>query len=130
MRFFFLLAALGEVSGDGPGEDFFFFGEAETLGEGVSVGVGLLAPFFFADADFSAIAVGFGVGDFSAFDFFFVCLRGAGVGVGTKIFLSLVPIDSSADAGDARFGKIAMQPRTVITAHTRRMASDSSTSVP
>jgi hypothetical protein len=121
-RFFFLLDALGEGSGVGLGEDFFFFTEADALGEesgvglgvgffffaetdalgdGVSHGVGFAAAFFFGDGDFSGVALGFGVGDFSAVDFFFVCLRGVGVGVGAKIFLSLVPNVSSAGARTA-----------------------------
>ena len=87
-RFFFLLDTLGDVSGDEVGEVFFFFGDA--LAVGVSAGVGLGDDFFFGDADFSGVAEGFGVGDFSALDFFFVCFRGVGVGVGAKIFLSVV----------------------------------------
>jgi hypothetical protein len=96
-RFFFLLEAVGEDSGVGLGDDFFLFAEADALGDGVSDGVGLAAVFFFGDGDFSGVALGFGVGDFSAVDFFFGCLRGVGVGVGTKIFLSLVPNVSAAD---------------------------------
>ena len=91
--FFFAEAeALGEDSGVGLGEDFFFFIETDALGDGVSDGLGFTAVFFFGDGDFS------GVGDVSAVDFFFVCLRGVGVGVGAKIFLSLVPNVSSAGA--------------------------------
>ncbi|HZE13339.1 MAG TPA: hypothetical protein VE086_06255 [Chthoniobacterales bacterium] len=97
-RFFFLLDELGEGSGDGLGEDFFF---DDALGVGVSVGVGLDADFFFDDEDFSGVADGFGVGDFSALDFFFVCFRGVGVGVGAKIFLSVVGKDSAAGARSA-----------------------------
>jgi hypothetical protein len=98
LPFFFLEEGLGEPSGEGLGlgEDFFFFGEGETLGDGFSVGVGLGVVFFFAEGDFSGVAFGFGDGDLVAVDFFFV-LR-AGVGVGAKIFLSLVPNDSSAGA--------------------------------
>jgi hypothetical protein len=102
LPFFFLEEGLGEASGEalglglGRGEDFFFFGEGEILGDGFSVGVGL-GVLFLGEGDFSGEAVGFGVGDFVAVDFFFV-LRGAGVGVGAKIFLSLVPNDSSAGA--------------------------------
>jgi hypothetical protein len=96
--FFLLLDEAGDDSGDGLGEDFCFFAEADELGDGVSEGVGVAAAFFFGEGDFSGVALGFGVGDFSARDFFFVCLRGVGVGVGAKIFLSLVPIDSSAGA--------------------------------
>ena len=63
----------------------------------MSDGVGLAAVFFFGDGDFSGAALGFGVGDFSAADFFFVCLRGVGVGVGANTFLSLSPNVSSAN---------------------------------
>ena len=101
LAFFFLEEGLGEASGEvlglGLGEDFFFFGEGEILGDGFSVGVGLAVVFFLGEGDFSGDTVGFGVGDLAAVDFFFV-LRGAGVGVGAKIFLSLVPNDSSAGA--------------------------------
>jgi hypothetical protein len=97
LRFFFFGETLGEDSGDGVGEAFFFFfGEDEALGSGFSVGVGLADAFFLGDGDFSGDAVGFGEGDFSGVAFFFVCLRGVGVGVGAKIFFSLVPNDSSA----------------------------------
>lgn len=94
--FFFLLDGLGEDPGEGLGEDFFFFGDA--LDAGVSVGVGLEADFFFGDEDFSGVSDGAGVADFSAVDFFFLCFRGAGVGVGAKIFLSVVGKDSAAGA--------------------------------
>ena len=105
--FFFPGEALGEDSGVGVGEAFFFFlGEGETLGSGVSEGLGLgdaLRVFPGAgEGDFSGIAVAFGEGDFSAAAVFFDvlellrCLRGAGVGVGAKIFFSFVPNDSSA----------------------------------
>ena len=86
---------LGEASGEGLGEDFFFFGEGETLGSAFRVGVGLGDAFFLGEGDFSGDAVGFGDGDFVVVGFFFV-LRGVGVGVGAKIFFSLLPIDSSA----------------------------------
>jgi hypothetical protein len=128
LRFFFLLDALGDNSGVGLGEDFFFFAEADALGEdsgvglgddffffadadalgdGVSDGVGFSAVFFFGDGAFSDVALGFGVGDFSADDFFFVCLRGVGVGVGAKIFLNLVPNVSSAGPRTAKPVSIA-----------------------
>ena len=99
MRFFFLEEGLGETSGEGLGlgEDFFFFGEGEIVGSSFAVGVGLGVVFFFEEGDFSGDAVGFGVGDFVAVAFFFV-LRGIGVGVGAKIFFSLLPNDSSAGA--------------------------------
>src|SRR5438477_8499278 len=110
LRFFFLLA-VGEDSGDGLAEGFFFFADAEALGDRASDGVGLAALFFFNKGDFSGIAVGFGVGDFSTVDFFFGCFRGAGVGVGAKIFLSLLPNDSSAGARTAKFVTIARPAR-------------------
>jgi hypothetical protein len=99
LRFFFLLA-LGDASGEGLGDDFFFFGEEEVVGSGVSEGVGVADVFFFffGDGDFSGVSLGLGVGDFSAAVFFFVCFRGVGVGVGSKIFFSFVPNDSSAGA--------------------------------
>jgi hypothetical protein len=95
LRFFFLLA-LGEDSGEGLGDDFFFFGE--EVAEGVSDGVGVAVTFFFfGDGDFSGVSLGLGVGDFSDV-VFFACFRGVGVGVGAKIFFSLLPNDSSAGA--------------------------------
>jgi hypothetical protein len=97
-RFFFLLG-LGEESGEGLGDDFFFFGEEVAEGSGVSDGVGVAVTFFFfGDGDFSGVSLGFGVGDFSAVVFFFGCFRGVGVGVGSKIFFSFVPNDSWAGA--------------------------------
>src|SRR5438045_4192836 len=122
LRFFFLLA-VGEDSGDGLAEGFFFFADAEALGDRASDGVGLAALFFFDDGDFSGTAVGFGVGVFSAVDFFFVCFRGAGVGVGAKIFLSLLPNDSSAGARTVKFVTIARQTRVPNPrANARRLA--------
>jgi hypothetical protein len=112
--FFFLLEADREDSGDGLGEDFFFLGDEEELGAGVSDGVGLAAVFLLGDGDFSGVAVGFGVGDFSAIGFFFVCLRGVGVGVGTKIFFSLVPKDSSAGAFAARPPRITQEISAIL----------------
>lgn len=111
LRFFFFGETLGEDSGEGLGEDFFFFGEDEVLGAGFSEGVGLGVVFFLPDGagDFSGDAFGFGEGDFSAVAFFF--LRGAGVGVGAKIFLSLVPNDSSAGAFAATLEIIAITSR-------------------
>jgi hypothetical protein len=110
LRFFFFGEAFGEDSGEGLGEDFFFFGEGEALGAGFSVGVGL-GVFFLAEGvgDFSGDAFGFGEGDLSAVAFFF--LRGAGVGVGAKIFLSFVPNDSSAGARMAALEIIAITSR-------------------
>src|SRR5205807_909954 len=61
-------------------------------------------------------------------DFFFGCFRGVGVGVGTKIFLSLVPIDSSAALDAAKFVSAARHARAAITVRAGRMQSDSNTS--
>ncbi|HEY2138907.1 MAG TPA: hypothetical protein VGH00_02425, partial [Chthoniobacterales bacterium] len=78
-------------------------GDSEALADGVSEGAGVAALFFFDDGDFCGVSVGLGVadfcgvavdcgvGDFSAFGFFFLCFRGAGVGVGAKIFFNVVP---------------------------------------
>ena len=104
LRFFFLVA-VGDDSGAGLGEGFFFFTDTDALEDGVSDGVGLGEALFFG------VAVGLGVGDFSAADFFLGCFRGVGVGVGAKIFLSLVPNDSSADARKAKFVRIARPAR-------------------
>jgi hypothetical protein len=120
LRFFFLLDAVGEASGVALGDDFFFFSETDALGDGVSDGLGLAAVFFFGDGDFSGVALGFGVGDFSAGDFFFVRLCGVGVGVGAKIFLSLVPNVSSADARTAKPVSIA---QTINTIRSSRIGS-------
>jgi hypothetical protein len=138
LRFFFGDAP-GEVSGSGVGEDFFFFfGEAEALGSGESSGVGLADAFFFfegdGNGDFSGVADGFGVGDFSASSFFFEvvellrCFRGAGVGVGAKIFLILLPNDSSAGARCARPRSNAARKKAVVIFPARRMERESSTS--
>ncbi len=85
-----------------------FPGRRGCAGSAVSAGVGLGEAFLFfegeGDGDFSGVADGFGVGDFSAVSVFFEvvellrCFRGAGVGVGAKIFLILLPNDSSAGA--------------------------------
>ena len=118
--FFFLGEVLGEVSGVGLEEAFFlFFGETEGLASGFADGVGLGEGFcFFAGervGDFSGVALGFGEGDFSAVSFLTVellrCFRGAGVGVGAKIFLILLPNDCSAGARTAKFVKIARLAR-------------------
>jgi hypothetical protein len=126
LRFFFLLDAVGEDSGVGLGDNLFFFAEAEGLGDGVSDGLGLAVAFFFGDGDFSGIVLGFGVGDFSGVDFFFGCLRGVGVGVGAKIFLSLVPNVSSAGARMATPVSIAQTTNTIRS--SRILESERSTS--
>jgi hypothetical protein len=128
---FFFGEALGE--GAGVGEDFlFFFGEADALGSGVSPGAGLGDVFFFedeGDGDRSGVADGFGVGNFFASSFFFGvgeilrCFRGGGVGVGAKIFLILLPNDSSACAGAAKFVNIVRPARAANPmANARRLA--------
>lgn len=111
---FFFLPAVGEDSGDGLGEVFFFLGEADALGDAGSDAPGLAVVFFFGDGDFSGGAVGFGVGDFCAVDFFLVRFRGAGVGVGAKILLSFVPNDSSAGAGTANPPNIKQKIRAIL----------------
>jgi hypothetical protein len=89
----FFADEIGDSSGVGVGEiSLRRFGDTDGLGLGVSdsVGRGDLLTLGFAD--------GVGAGDNS---FFFVdvvlwCFRGAGVGVGWKILLILLPNDSSA----------------------------------
>jgi len=138
LRFFFLGEALGEESGAGPGEAFFFFrGEGEALGSGSSVGVGPAADFFFfeeaeGEGDFSGVGDGFGVGDFSASSFFFVvellrCFRGVGVGVGAKIFFILLPIDSSDRARSPRPVTSAIKRSVPMILLIRRMERERST---
>src|SRR6267142_540866 len=85
------------------GAPFFFAdGEGDGLALGVSLDSGVAAGLAEGDGDFSGLADGFADGDFSASSFFFGaaellrCFRGAGVGVGARIFLILVPNDSSA----------------------------------
>jgi hypothetical protein len=138
--FFFFGEALGEESGVGVDQDFcFFFAEADALGSGFSAGVGLPEAFFFfeeeGDGDFSGVADGFGEGDFSA-SFFFCgavellrCFRGVGVGVGAKIFLILLPNDSSACARSATPRSMAIKKRVPAILPTCRMERESSTSV-
>jgi hypothetical protein len=122
----------------GIGEVFFFFGEAEALGSAFSAGVGFPEAFFFfeeeGDGDFSGAADDFGVGDLSAFSFFFGavellrCFRGVGVGVGAKIFLILLPNDSSACARSATPRNMAIKKRVPAILLTRRMERENSTS--
>ena len=132
--FFFPGEALGEVSGVGVGEDFFFFlGEGETLGSGVCEDLGLGDAFRVfpgdGEGDFSGVAAAFGGGDFSATGLFFDvlellrCFFGAGVGVGAKIFFSLLPNDSSARAGAATPESIAIKNRAPAILLTRRMGA-------
>src|SRR2546421_6402406 len=119
LRFFFLRETAGEDSGDGLGENFFLLADED----GVSDGVGLATIFFLGGGDFSGDALCFGEGDFSAVDFFFVCFRGAGVGVGANSFLSLLPNDSSAGARMAKFVAITRPARTPNPrANARRLA--------
>ena len=133
---FFFGEALGEESG--VSEDFrFFFGEAEAPGSGFCAGVGFPEAFLFfgeeGDRDFSGVADGPGVGDFSASSFFFGaiellrCFRGVGVGVGAKIFLILLPNDSSACTRSATPRSIAIKKRVPAILLTHRMERESST---
>jgi len=119
LRFFFLLDGLPEDSGVGVGEDFFFFADEDGLGLGVAEGVGLAAAFFFGDGEFSPE----GVGDSWEVDFFFRCFRGVGVGVGARIFLSLVPNDSSAGARTAVAPIVAATKRASAILIVRCIAS-------
>jgi hypothetical protein len=137
---FFLGDGLGEESGAGVGEDFFFFfGEADASGSVFSAGVGLAEAFFFfldeeGDGDFSGVADGFGVGVFSASSFFLDavellrCFRGAGVGVGGKIFLILLPNDSSACPRSETTTSIAIKKRALKILLNCRMEREISTS--
>lgn len=112
---------------------FFFLGEGETLGSGVCEGLGLgeALRVFLGDGegDFSGVAAAFGEGDFSAAGVFFDvlellrCFFGAGVGVGAKIFLSLLPNDSSAWTGTATPESIAIKNRAPAILLTRRMGA-------
>lgn len=84
---------IGDSSGVGLGEIFLRrFGDAEglDLGASDSVGRGVLLALGFADG------VGDGDGSFFFVDVILRCLRGAGVGVGSKILLILSLNDSSA----------------------------------
>jgi hypothetical protein len=138
LRFFFG-EGFGEESGIGVGEGFFFFlGEADALGSPISLGVGLAEAFFFfeegGDGDFSGVADGFGLGDFSASSFFFGavellrCFLGVGVGVGAKIFLILLPNESSACDRSATPRSIAIKRKVPAILLTRRMERERSTS--
>jgi hypothetical protein len=131
LRFFFLLT-LGEASGDGVGEDFFFFAEADGLGEGVSEGVAVADAFFFfvegeelgagvSEAVGEAVAFFFGVADLAADEVDFFFFRGAGVGDGAKIFFNVVPIDSSAGADGTKPARTARTPTATIVSILRRM---------
>jgi hypothetical protein len=134
--FFFLGEALGELSGVGLGEVFlFFFGETDALASDFADGVGLADAFCFLAGDgvgdFSGVALGFGEGDFSALSFLAVellrCFRGVGVGVGAKIFLSLLPNDSSARARSTTPSIIAIRKRVPAILLACRMERESST---
>ena len=134
----FFGTGLGEESGLGPVEDFcFFFGEADALSSGFSAGVGLPEVFFFfeeeGDGDFFGVTDGFGVGDLSSSSFFvgavelLRCFRGVGVGVGAKIFLILLPNDSSACARWVAPRNIAIRKKVPTILLTCRMERESST---
>lgn len=128
---FFFGEGLGDESGAGVEElFFFFFGEEAAVGSGVTAGVGLAEAFFFfdeGDGDFCGVVDGFGVGDLSAPSFFFDavellrCFRGAGVGLGEKIFLILLPSDSSAGTRATTPKSIAINKNAPAIALTRRM---------
>jgi hypothetical protein len=129
LRFFFFFGeGLGEESGPGVGEALFFPGEGDAIGSDFTMGLGLGEDFLLFDGDgdgngegdFSGIGDGFDVGDFSVSPFFFRvvellrCFRGAGVGVGAKIFLILLPNDCSACARWAMPASTAMTRRPAI----------------
>jgi hypothetical protein len=130
---FFFGEGLGEDSGPGVGElFFFFFGEEAAVGSGASSGVGVTEAFFFfeaGDGDLCGVADGFGVGDLSGLSFFFAavellrCFRGAGVGLGAKIFLILLPNDSSAGARATTPTSIAINMTAPAIVLTRRMGA-------
>jgi hypothetical protein len=137
---FFFEEGLGEDSSAGVGEDLFFlFGEADALGSGSSAGRRLPeAPFFLdgeGDGDFSGGADDFGAGDLSASSFFFGalellrCFRDGGVGVGAKIFLNLLPNDSSACTRSATPRSIAIKKKAPAILRTRRIKREGSTRV-
>ncbi len=138
--FFFVEAvALGSGSSIGAGlaAAFFFFEETDGLASGFSSGAGLPEAFFFfeeeGEGDFSGVGDGFGVGDFSASSFFLVavellrCFFGAGVGVGAKIFLILLPNDCSAGADVAAPKRVAIKKREAAILLIRRMEWERST---
>ena len=135
---FFFEEALGEDSDGGVAEDFFFFGEAEALGSAFSAGVEPPEAFLFFDeeddGDFSGVADGFGAGALSASSFFFGavellrCFRGAGVGVGAKIFLISLPNDSSACAHSAPPRSIAIKKKVPAILLIRRIKRENSAS--
>jgi hypothetical protein len=132
-------AGLGEGDGDSPGVGdgffLFFFGETDALASDFADGVGLADAFCFLAGDgvgdFSGVALGFGEGDFSALSFLAVellrCFRGVGVGVGAKIFLSLLPNDSSARARSTTPSIIAIRKRVPAILLACRMERESST---
>src|ERR1044071_4103549 len=134
---FFFEEGLGEDSGSGVGEDFCFFFPDEAPGSDFSVGKGLPEALFFfceeGEGDFSGVADGFGEGDFSASSFVFSafellrCLRGAGVGVGAKIFFIFLPNDSSACAWSTTPESIVAKKKAPAILVTRRMVRESST---
>jgi len=135
---FFFREERDEASGAGGGEDVrFFFGEPDALDSDCSSGMRLAEAFFFfeveGDGDFSGEVDGFSAGDSSASSFSFGavellrCFRGAGVGDGAKIFLILLPNDSSACIGPATPRSIAIRERAQVILLARRMERESST---
>ena len=128
---FFFEEGLGEDSGSGVGEELCFFFAEDAPGSDFPAEKRLPeAPFFLSeegDGDFSGVADGFGASDFSASSFFFGafellrCFRGAGVGVGAKIFFTLLPNDSSARARSATPKSIAIKTKVPAILVVRRM---------
>jgi hypothetical protein len=134
---FFFGEGPSEESGVGIGDVFLFFGEADALATGSSAGVELPEVFFFfeeeGEGDFSGVIDGFGVGDFSASSLFFTverlrCFRGVGVGVGARIFLILLPSDSSACDRSGTPRSMAIKKKVPAILLTRRMERKRSTS--
>lgn len=132
---FFLGDALGEASSSGA-VFFFFLGEAEAVGSGVSEGEGFaLALDFFGEAEGKGDCFGEGVGfegELSVAGFFFAavellrCLEGVGVGV-VKIFLILSPNDCSACVRSATPRIMAIKKRVPAIFLSRRMEQENST---
>ena len=95
------------------------------------VGLGETFCFFAGVGDLPGVVLGFGEGDFSVVSFLAVellrCFRGAGVGVGAKIFLSLLPNDSSACARSAAPKSIAIRKSVLAILFAHRMERESST---
>ena len=130
-RLAFLLrrSARRRIRGRRRRDFFFFFGEADALGSGFLGGSGTRGDFLFlrrrGRRRFLRSGRWFWRRRLFRFLFFFGavdevlrCFRGAGVGVGAKIFLILLPNDSSARARSATPRSIAIKRNH----GTRRMA--------